>query len=97
MTQEMIISNINSILAGRKESQRANAAIETLPITFTHEKKEAVGCAILLVQADGSYEVQKFESKFADVKDQIADYYHATVFDCDDDLEVMDGLLEALA
>lgn len=97
MTREMIVSNITSILLERKQDRKdINFKPCVFPITFTHKKKEAPQCVILSIQPDGTYETHKFESKFADIKDPIRDRYHAALFDCDDEPEEMDTLLDEI-
>lgn len=97
MTRDMIIGNISSILKLRKQHPSSAFKECTLPITFTHAKKEAVGCVILLVEPNGDYSINKFDSKYADIDDPVRKINHATLFDCDDDIDTMDDLLKAVA
>lgn len=101
MTRDMIVTNIQNVLTARKAHAAANDGVRydeyAFPITFTHAKKEAKSCVILLVEPSGEYTVRKFETKFADIKDPIRDVYHGALFDCDDDVDQMDTLLDQIA
>lgn len=97
MTRDTIINNILATLKTRQNNAKGVQTREmTFPITFTHEHKEAAGCAIIHVQPDGQYEVKSFDSKYANVEDPWRTIYHAALYDCDEDLDGRDSLIDAI-
>ncbi|KRL75078.1 hypothetical protein FC17_GL002974 [Secundilactobacillus paracollinoides DSM 15502 = JCM 11969] len=97
MTRDTIINNILATLKTRQNNAKGVQTREmTFPITFTHEHKEAAGCAIIHVQPDGQYEVKSFDSKYANVEDPWRTIYHAALYDCDEDLDGRESLIDAI-
>lgn len=70
----------------------------TLPITFTHERKEAVGCVIfdLPAKGQGDYSVHRFEQRYGMVQDPVRKVPHSTLYDCETDWDQADELVTAI-
>ncbi len=97
VTRETIIGNILATLKTRQHNTKNVQTQEiTFPITFTHEHKEAAGCAIIHVQPDGQYEIKSFDTKYANVEDPWRKIYHAALYDCDEDLDGRESLIQAI-
>ncbi|WPC18802.1 hypothetical protein N6G95_06030 [Pediococcus inopinatus] len=93
-----IVSEINMRLHPRTDGIKYQFERCTFPVTFTRDDyKEADGCAIFLVETDGSYTVTKFESRYMDVEDPLRKVYHGAYFECDEEPTAMDELIEDVA
>lgn len=70
----------------------------TLPITFTHDRKEAVGCVIfdLPAKGQGDYSVHRFDQRYGMVQDPVRQVPHSTLYDCEADWDQADELVAAV-
>jgi hypothetical protein len=95
MKFETIVNNVAHSIKLRQE--RAGIEQISLPVTFTHEHKIAAGCVVFVVAPDGSYEAKDFDQRYPDIDPEVQRIYHAAYFECDDDLEKKQDLIDEVA
>ncbi|MDN5575103.1 MAG: hypothetical protein L0G32_03885 [Pediococcus sp.] len=101
MTFDGIVENLLSEIKMRTHPRTDGIKYQfrecTFPVTFTRDGyKEADGCAIFLMEPDGKYTVKKFDTRYMDVDDPIRGIYHGAIFDCEEEPDKMDALIEAV-
>lgn len=101
MTFDGIVENLLSEIKMRTHTRTDGIKYQfrecTFPVTFTRDGyKEADGCAIFLMEPDGKYTVKKFGTRYMDVDDPIRGIYHGAIFDCEEEPDKMDALIEAV-
>ncbi|ANK59924.1 MULTISPECIES: hypothetical protein [Loigolactobacillus] len=95
MKFDVITSNIAHTIRDRRK--HAGRQQVSFPVTFTHNKKEATGCLIFVVEKDGQYQAKKFSERYMNIDDPAVHVYHGAYYECDDDLDRRDELIDVIA
>ena len=97
MDYEQCANSVTTIIKSHWNATAPDPKQMTVPVTFTHDRKIAAGCVVFVVEADGSYEAKAFDSRYPLIDQTIRDVYHAAYFECDDYLDKVQPLMDAVA
>lgn len=89
---------VNNVAHSIKLRQAKNGIDQfTLPVTFTHKYKIAAGCVVFIVAPDGSYQAKAFDQRYPDIDPEVQHIYYGAYFECDEDIDKMQPLIDAVA